>query len=120
MNDDAIAREPASISKSKHDGTPHPSRWRRVNTIGLWAFGILAILSSLLSLSLLIIVPLFSLENELWRRADNPHTLANVIVSAAIGAVAIFAARSSDRVRFLLGLTAFLAVLGYGLGFFRA
>jgi membrane associated rhomboid family serine protease len=84
-------------------------------TLGLSLFGIVAILGSLASLSLIICVPLFSLENELWDRADNPHTIANVILYSLIGATAIFGARSSDRVRFMLGLGAFLAFIAYGI-----
>ena len=51
------------------------------------------------------------------------HTLANAMVYAAIGIAAIYAARSSDRVRFLLGVTAFVAFVVYGLydlGLFHA
>tara|TARA_R110002073_G_scaffold4918_2_gene31245 strand:- start:5342 stop:5698 length:357 start_codon:yes stop_codon:yes gene_type:complete len=88
---------------------------RSTATSGLWAFGVVALLGSLMSLGLLIAVPLFSLENDLWNRADNPHTLTNVVLYAVIGVTAIYAARSSDRIRFWLGVTAFVVFIAYGL-----
>ncbi|MFG0253716.1 MAG: hypothetical protein ACF787_01245 [Rhodopirellula sp. JB053] len=104
-----------SRSDANHDGNTLQSLRRFTTTIGLWAFGVVAILGSVISLGLLIVVPLFSLENELWHRADNPHTLTNVVMYAAIGVTAIFAARSSDRIRFSLGVTAFVVFMLYGL-----
>ncbi|WP_145167540.1 hypothetical protein [Rubripirellula lacrimiformis] len=100
---------------TNHRGITLESLRRFTATIGLWSFGVVAIFGSLISLSLMIVVPLFSLENDSWGRADNPHTIANVILYSLIGAVAIFAARSSDRVRFWLGVGAFLAFVVYGL-----
>ena len=99
----------------KHDGNAHRTALRLTVTFALWGFGVLAILGSLVSLSLLIIVPIFSLENALWERANNPHTIANVFLGMVLGTTAIFAARSSGRVRVWLVVGAFLAFLGYGL-----
>ena len=104
-----------SRSDTSHGGITLQSLRRFTATFDLWAFGIVAILGSVLSLGLLIVVPLFSLENELWGRADNPHTFTNVVLYAAIGVAAIFAARSSDRFRFWLGVTAFVVFILYGL-----
>ena len=104
-----------SRSHTSNDGITLQSLRRFTETIGLWSFGVVAIVGSVISLGLLIVVPLFSLENEWWDRADNPHTLTNVVLYAAIGVSAIFAARSSDRVRFWLGVTAFVAFILYGL-----
>ncbi|TWT78633.1 hypothetical protein CA13_00290 [Planctomycetes bacterium CA13] len=115
MTDDPMPAVRASVTETNHDGITLQSLRRATATFGLWAAGVVAILGSLISLSLLIIVPLFSLENESWNRAENPHTIANVILYSAIGATAIFAARSSDRVRFWLGVTVFVAYIAYGL-----
>ena len=78
-------------------------------------YGSVAILGSLISLMLLIVVPLFSLENDMWRRADNPHTLANVCLCAVIGIAAIIATRSADRVRLWLDVTTIVVFVVYGL-----
>ena len=115
MTDDTMLPSPTSSADANNGGITLQSLRRSTVTFGLWAFGVVAILGSLVSLSLLIAVPLFSLKNELWERPDNPHTIANIILYVAIGATAIFAARSSDRVRFWLGVTAFLAFIVYGL-----
>ena len=112
---DRMTPSQTSRSDANHDGITLQSLRRFTATIGLWAFGVVAILGSVISLGLLIVVPLFSLENELWHRADNPHTLTNVVMYAAIGVTAIFAARSSDRIRFWLGVTAFVVCMLYGL-----
>ncbi len=84
-------------------------------TLGLWAVGVFTIMGALLSLSLGTVVRLLSLENDMWDRADNPHTLTNVVLYGAIGAAAIFAARSSDRIRFWLGVIAFVVYAVYGM-----
>ena len=115
MTDDPMPVAQTSGTEAKRDGITLQSLRRATWTFALWTFGVVTILSSLISLSLLIVVPLFSLENELWDRADNPHTLANVILHAAIGMTAIFAARSSDRIRFWLGVAAFVVFVVYGL-----
>lgn len=123
MIDDLTPAARTSSTEAKHDGLTLQSLRRGTATFGLWAFGVVAILGSLVSLTLLIVVPLFSLENELWVRADNPHSIANVMLYSAFGVTALFAARCSDRVRFWLGLTAFLAFIVYGsydLGLFRS
>lgn len=115
MTNDLMTPHQASRSDTKHDGITLQSLRQFTVTFGLWAFGVVAILGSMISFGLLIVVPLLSVENDLWNRADNPHTLANVVLYATIGVTAIFAARSSDRIRFWLGVTAFVALILYGL-----
>ncbi len=88
---------------------------RFVVSLGLWTFGIVAILSAIVSAALLIAVPMFSLENDLWNRPENPHTFANICLYLAISVVAIVAARGTDRKRFLIGLAVVVASLVYGL-----
>jgi len=88
---------------------------RSMVTLGLWVFGVLAILGSFVSVSLQIAVPLLSLENKMWNRPNNPHTVTNVFLSLAIGVTAIVAARSSSRSRFWLGLCVVMAVFACGL-----
>ena len=115
MTTDRMTPSQTSRSDTGHDGITLQSLRRFTATFGLWTFGVLAILGSVISLGLLVVVPLFSLENELWDRADNPHTLTNAAMYAAIGVTAIFAARSSDRIRFWLGVTTFVVFILYGL-----
>lgn len=88
---------------------------RSTVTLCLWTIGILAIISSVLTASMLIIVPIFSLENPGWRREDNPMTFASLCRDLVIGCIAIAAARSSDRRRVYIGLPAFVVVVLYGL-----
>lgn len=122
MTSDRMTGNQHTRADANHGGMTLQSLRRSTATIGLWAFGVVALLGSLFSLGLLIVVPLFSLENDLWVRADNPHTLASVALYAVIGMTAIYAARSSDHIRFWLGITAFVVFVAYGLydlGLFR-
>jgi uncharacterized membrane protein len=115
MTSDRITANQESRTDANHGGITLQSLRRFTATFSLWAFGAVALLGSSISLGLLIVVPLFSLENDLWDRADNPHSLTNVVVYAVIGVTAIYAARSSDRIRFSLGVTAFVVFVVYGL-----
>ncbi len=112
---DATPKETPAIRPDGEDGSTPRSLRRFCLSLGLWAFGIIAILSAIASAALLVAVPMFSLENDLWIRPENLHTFANTCLYFALGAVTIVAARGTDRKRFLIGLTFALATILYGL-----
>jgi len=88
----------------------HPS----YATFVFWSVGILLLISSLLCTGMLIVVPLFGLENERWQRPGNHVTLANAILHLNVGVLCILAARGSTQLRLLLGFIAALTIIGLG------
>lgn len=112
---DATPKEAPAIRPNDGGGSMLRTPRRFGVAFGLWTFGIVAILCATVSAALLIAVPMFSLENDLWNRPENPHTYANVCLYFVIGVVAIVAARSTDRKRLLIGLAVVVASIVYGL-----
>jgi len=83
-------------------------------TLFFWGVGILLLLSSLLCTVLLVVVPLFGLENERWQHPDTHVTLSNAILHLNVGVLCILAARGSTKTRLLLGFIAALTLVGLG------
>lgn len=83
--------------------------WRFMTTLGFWMFGVFAIFSGIFCLAMILIVPVFSLQNEAWNRPSNPVTFVNGLLALAIGSIAIYAARGSDRRRMVIVALAVVA-----------
>ena len=79
-------------------------------TIGLWGLGILFVACGLFSFGLIITANAFQLKNEMWFRADNPHTLSNATVYLFVGVAAIIAARSGNKKRLAMLIAAGIAI----------
>jgi len=75
-------------------------------TIVLWLFGVWLTLWGLLMAGSLVVVPLFSLQNKMWNRPDNPATWPNAGLSLLAGLLCLYAARSDDRTRRRLAVAA--------------
>ena len=73
---------------------------------------VLCLIAALLSLwgtfmgGSLVVVPLFSLQNEMWNRPDNPATWPTAGLGLLAGLVCLHAARSDDRTRRRLAVAA--------------
>lgn len=77
-------------------------------TFLLWVFGVLNLLFGIIGVSLLVIVPLFGLENDAWQRPDN-HILLSVFSSILAGTICIIGARGSYRTRYKFLILCFSA-----------
>lgn len=89
--------------------------WRMIITGSLFFYGTLCLLLSIVCGVLLIIVPMFELENEDWLSEDNHVTVWNMIAYATIGAVCLYLTQASDRTRFWALVIAYSSAVAYGI-----
>ena len=78
--------------------------------------GIFAGLGAVFTATVQIVVPLFSLENDLWRSRDD-HTVGQLIFLTTVSAACICAAKSTTRVRFAIAAIAIVIGVDYTFGF---
>ena len=88
--------------------------FRTFVTWTLLIYGSLLLLLSAIATGLLIIVPVFELENGSWRRVDNPITMLNIAKNTALGAGCLYLSKASDRTRIWAAVVVILTTLIYG------